>query len=42
MIMAATAAAPGSGRVLHRLVQHVRFGQDGPADFVSAVAKQPV
>jgi len=42
MIMAATAAAPGSSRVLHRLVQHVRFGQDGAADFVSAVAKQPV
>ena len=42
MIMAATAATPGSGRVLHRLMQHVRFGQDGAADFVSAVAKQPI
>lgn len=42
VIMAATAAAPGSGRVLHRLVRHVRFGQDGAADFVRAVAKQPV
>jgi hypothetical protein len=42
MIMAATAAAPGSGRVLHRLVGNVRFGQDGAADFVRAVAKQPV
>lgn len=42
MIMAATAATPGSGHVLRRLVRHVRFGQDGAADFVSAVAKQPI
>jgi len=42
MILAATVAAPGSGHVLQRLMQHVRFGQDGAADFVRAVAKQPV
>jgi hypothetical protein len=42
VIMAATDVAPGSGRVLHRLVQHVRFGEDGAADFVRAVAKTPV
>jgi hypothetical protein len=42
LIMAATAVAPGSGRVLDKLVQNVRFGQDGPADFVRAVAKTPV
>jgi len=42
VIMAATAAAPGSGRVLHQLVRHVRFGQDNVADFVRAVAKTPV
>ncbi len=42
LIMAATTAAPGSGNVLHRLVRNVRFGQDGAADFVRAVAKTPV
>ena len=42
LIMASTAVAPGSGRVLDKLVQNVRFGQDGPADFVRAVAKTPV
>jgi hypothetical protein len=40
--MAATAIAPGSHRVLDRLVRNVRFGQDGAADFVRAVAKTPV
>jgi len=42
VVMAATVAAPGSGRVLHQLVRNVRFGQDGVADFVRAVAKTPV
>jgi hypothetical protein len=42
VIMAATAAKPGSGHMLHHLVQHVRFGQDGAADFVRAVVKTPV
>jgi hypothetical protein len=42
VIMAATAAAPGSNRVLNRLVGNVRFGQDGAADFVRAVARTPV
>jgi len=42
VIMAATAAAPGSNRVLNRLVGNVRFGQDGAADFVQAVAKERV
>jgi hypothetical protein len=42
MIMAATDAAPGSSHVLHRLVQNVRFGQDGVADFVRALVKTPV
>ena len=42
MIMAATDAAPGSSRVLQRLVQNVRFGQDGVADFVRALVKTPV
>jgi hypothetical protein len=42
VIMAATARAPGSHEVLDRLVSNVRFGQDGAADFVSAVAKTPV
>ncbi|HEV8087901.1 MAG TPA: hypothetical protein VGQ50_04435 [Actinomycetota bacterium] len=42
MIMAATDAAPGSSHVLHRLVQNVRFGQDGVADFVRSLVKTPV
>ena len=42
VVMAATDAAPGSSRVLQRLVQNVRFGQDGVADFVRALAKTPV
>jgi hypothetical protein len=42
VIMAATAIAPGSHRVLDRLVRKVRFGQDGAADFVRAVAKTPL
>lgn len=42
VIMAATPAAPGSGRVLNKLIQNVRFGQDGAADFVRALGKTPV
>jgi hypothetical protein len=41
VIMAATTAAPGSNRVLNRLVGNVRFGQDSAEDFVQAV-KAPV
>jgi hypothetical protein len=42
VIMAATAATPGSSHVLHRIVRNVRFGQDSVADFVRAVVKTAV
>jgi hypothetical protein len=42
VIMAATPAAPGSNRMLNRLVGNVRFGQDSAADFVQAVAKTSI
>lgn len=42
VIMAGTDATPGSTHRLQRLVQNVRFGQDGVTDFVRALAKTPV
>lgn len=37
LIVASTPAAPGAGRTLAHMIRSVRFGEDGPHDFVEAI-----